>query len=58
MKKAERYNHAILEKLSIKYGYTKTYIRACLRGDRVGEMPDILTKEYRSIDKKVKEVIE
>lgn len=44
-KKRNKYNEDILVNIHSKYGYSIDYIRKSLRGDRVGEMPDIIIKE-------------
>lgn len=49
-KKQTKYNEEILNVLRGKYGYSLDYIRKSLRGDRVGEMPDRLKKEYKALD--------
>lgn len=41
-KKRNKYNEDILVNIHSKYGYSIDYIRKSLRGDRVGEMPDII----------------
>lgn len=50
-KKRTVYNTDILMKLESKYGFTIDYIRKALRGDRVGEMPDTLIKEYKAMER-------
>lgn len=49
-KKRQSYNADILNKLKDRYGYSLDFIRKSLRGDRVGEMPDTLKKEYRALE--------
>ena len=56
-KKRNNYNEDILNVLADKYGYSIDYIRKSLRGDRVGEMPDILKKEYKAMDVEAKKSI-
>lgn len=49
-KKRKNYNTEILNVLSSRYGYSIDFIRKSLRGDRVGEMPDVLKKEYKILE--------
>lgn len=57
-KKRNNYNEIILIELHKKHGYGMDYIRKSLRGDRVGEMPDILKKEYKALEVEVKKAIQ
>lgn len=57
-KKRQVYNTDILTKLESKYGFTIDYIRKALRGDRVGEMPDTLIKEYKAMENAAKTAIQ
>lgn len=57
-KKRTYYNEDILIKLKGKYGYSLDYIRKCLRGDRPGEMADILKKEYKTLQNEALKAIE
>ena len=56
-KKRNNYNEDALNVLKEKYGYGLDYIRKSLRGDRVGEMPDILKKEYKALESEAKKAI-
>ena len=56
-KKRRNYNEDILTVLASRYGYSLDYIRKSLRGDRVGEMPDILKNEYKAMDAEAKKAI-
>lgn len=56
--KKQNYNEDILIKLEIKYGYSIDYMRKCLRGDRVGVMPDKIKAEYNSLNIAAKKAIE
>lgn len=56
-KNRQTYNTVILIELKNRYGYSLDFIRKSLRGDRVGEMPDILKKEYRTMDNESKKAI-
>lgn len=57
-KKRTVYNTDILAKLEKRYGFTVDYIRKALRGDRVGEMPDTLKKEYKAMENAAKQAIQ
>ena len=57
-KKNQSYNEDILIALEKKYGVGKTFIRACLRGDRSGILPDTIAKEYKAADSAAKKVIQ
>lgn len=56
-KKRTNYNEGILNVLRERYGYSLTYIRMALRGDRKGEMPDKIIKEYKALDNAAKVAI-
>ncbi|AKK74471.1 hypothetical protein OK18_19270 [Chryseobacterium gallinarum] len=56
-KKRKNYNEGILIILKEKYGYSFDYIRKCLRGDRPGEMADVLKKEYTVLENEAKKAI-
>ncbi|MCT3661081.1 hypothetical protein HZR00_00945 [Elizabethkingia anophelis] len=56
-KKRKNYNTEILNVLSSRYGYSIDFIRKSLRGDRVGEMPDVLKKEYKILENEANEAI-
>ncbi|WP_407479904.1 hypothetical protein [Elizabethkingia anophelis] len=56
-KKRKNYNTEILNVLSSRYGYSIDFIRKSLRGDRVGEMPDVLKKEYKILENESNEAI-
>ena len=57
-KKKAVYNTDILATLGKRYGYSIDFIRKALRGDRVGEMPDTLIKEYKALDNAAKSAIQ
>lgn len=48
-KKREKYNEIVLDQLKAKYGFSKDYIRKCLRKDRVGIMPDKVIADYKTM---------
>ncbi len=56
-KKRNKYNDIVVKRLAEKFGLTAHYIRMCLRGDRVCETADTIVKEYKALDKKVKETL-
>jgi len=57
-KKRINFNEDILNILEKRYGYSIDYIRKSLRGDRVGEMPDVLIKEYRKLATAAKKAVQ
>lgn len=57
-KKRNNYNEDILIKLQQMYGYSKDYIRKCLRDDRVGIMPDKIKKSYKELENAAKKAIQ
>ena len=57
-KKRNNYNEDIPIKLYEMYGYSKDYIRKCLRDDRVGIMPDKIKKSYKELENAAKEAIQ
>lgn len=56
--KREKYNPLAVNKVAEKYGFTPRYVRACLKGDYKGIMPDNLKKDYKEMVKKIEETIE
>ncbi|MDB0600728.1 hypothetical protein PL373_06125 [Tenacibaculum maritimum] len=57
-KKRTNFNEDILNTINKLYGFTLDYIRKSLRGDRVGEMPDLVIDAYEVLEKASKEAIE
>ncbi len=55
--KRQSYNKVVVNKLSEKYGFTKHYIRQCLRGDRNSLTSDTIRKEYNGLVKKVEKAL-
>ena len=49
-KKRINFNPNVLDILVGRYDYSKSYIKASVRGDRTGVMPDILIKEYKKLE--------
>jgi hypothetical protein len=56
-KKRTYYNTEILNILMKRHDCSADFIRKSLRGDRVGEKPDVLKKEYNSFLRKSEEAI-
>ena len=56
--KNNKYNPLAVNKVAEKYGFTPRYVRACLKGDYKGIMPDNLKKDYKERVKKIEETIE
>ncbi|AZA84768.1 hypothetical protein C1637_18475 [Chryseobacterium lactis] len=56
-KKRTYYNTDILNILKERHGCSLDFIRKSLRGDRVGEKPDMLRKEYRIFLSKTEQAI-
>lgn len=56
--KNNKYNPLAVNKVAEKYGFTPRYVRACLKGDYKGIMPDNLKKDYKEMVKKIEETIE
>ncbi len=57
-KKRESWNLIVLNKLEEKHGFTKYYIRQCLRGDRNNITADTIRKEYASLCIEVNKALE
>lgn len=51
--KPNRYNPVVVQQLSEKHGFTKIFIRQCLKGDRNSLTADTIRKEYKDLVKKV-----
>lgn len=56
--KNNRYNTIAVNKVAEKYGFTPRYVRACLRGDYAGIMPDNIKKSYKAMDKEISQAVE
>lgn len=52
------YNQDILKIMKIKYGYSDDYIRKSIRGDRVGEVSEMIKAEYNKLNNEAKRAIE
>lgn len=48
-KKSQSYNEDILNALSEKYGLSKVFIRASIRGDRTSATSETVKKEYNAL---------
>lgn len=55
--KKRRWNADAIAIISKKRGITKEYVRQILRGDRVGEKPSEIKKEYGKIDREINEKV-
>jgi len=55
-KKRINYNTEVLNIVAEKYDFSTSYVKAALRGDRKGTMPDVLIKEYNKLNKADKEI--
>ena len=50
-------NPLVVEKLSVKFGLSKTYIRQCLNKTRNSETADTICKEYKKYEKEINNVL-
>lgn len=57
-KKRASYNLEVLELLKKQYGFSINYIQKCLRGDRVGIIPDNIINDYNTYNKASQKAIE
>ncbi len=57
-KKSIRFNHDIINVLIERYGFKKNYIEKSIRGDRTGEIPEQMKKEYEVLLNEVKKAIQ
>jgi len=55
--KQNKYNPLVIEQLSARHGFTKIFIRQCLKGDRNSITADTIRKEYKELVKKVTEAL-
>lgn len=55
--KPNRYNPVVVQQLSVKHGFTKIFIRQCLKGDRNSLTADTIRKEYRDLVRKVEDAL-
>ncbi|MBI1838253.1 MAG: hypothetical protein HYR91_13410 [Flavobacteriia bacterium] len=52
---ARRYNTIAVERLSVKHGFTKRFIRQCISGDRTSQTADTIKKDYKELVSKITE---
>ena len=52
-----KFNPLVVEKLSVKFGLSKTYIRQCLNKTRNSETADTVCKEYKQYEKEINNVL-
>ena len=52
-----KFNPLVVEKLSVKFGLSKTYIRQCLNKTRNSETADTVSKEYKQYEKEINNVL-
>jgi hypothetical protein len=52
------YNQDVLKIIKIRYGYSYDYIRKSIRGDRSGEISDMIKTEYNKLNNEAKKAIE
>lgn len=52
---SRKYNLIAVDRLQIKYGVTKHFIRKCLRGDRTSETALTIKKEYHQLVVRIEE---
>lgn len=57
IKKSNTYNVSVINHISEKRGYSKQYIRQCIRGDRNNLTADKIKKEYQLLLKKIEFVM-
>jgi len=53
----QKYNREAVETLSVKYQFSKAFIRQCLRGDRTSLTALSIKDEYKKITKDLDSVI-
>lgn len=51
------YNTVVVNELSNKHGFTKIFIRQCLKGDRNSITADTIRKEYKELKTKVENAL-
>ncbi len=52
------YNQQIIKAIVEKHGFTSFFIRQCLSGNRNSISADTIKKDYKILEKKIKETIE
>lgn len=56
-KNPRKFNPLVVEKLSVRFGLSKYYIRQCLNKQRNNETADTICKEYRNYEKQIYNVL-
>ncbi|RQO66869.1 hypothetical protein DBR40_21695 [Pedobacter sp. KBW01] len=51
------YNTVVISELSSRHGFTKIFIRQCLKGDRNSLSADTIRREYKQLVKKVESAL-
>ena len=54
---ARRYNPVVVQELADKHGFTKMFIRQCIRGDRTSITAETIAKEYKLLVAKVNDAL-
>ncbi len=57
IKKRVRYNSMVIDRIMEKYGLSRSYVTGSLSDVYVGDVPDTLKKEYKTILKEVEKFI-
>lgn len=56
--KNNKYNAVVVAKVAEFYGYSRCYIRRCLKGERGGVMAENVVNKYNKIVKELEEAYE
>ncbi|MCK0203529.1 hypothetical protein [Ornithobacterium rhinotracheale] len=56
--KRNNYNHIAVNKTAEVFGFSARYVRACLKGDRKGIMPDEVIKQYKTFVSEINKAVE
>lgn len=57
MKKYSNQELAVIDKLQLKYGVTRHYVVKCIKGENASETGETIAKEYKTLTKKVANVL-
>ncbi|MCP1996839.1 hypothetical protein [Flavobacterium sp. HSC-61S13] len=52
-----KYNTLVIHELFIKYGYTKMFIRQCIKGERNSVTAIKIAEEYKVLSKKIDHLV-
>lgn len=52
-----KYNTLVIHELFIKYGYTKMFIRQCIKGERSSITALKIAEEYKTLNEKIQLVL-